>query len=58
MTDRENTMSANPDKKREELIGKVLVTNDLLGYQDGNGGEPDDRLQKDRHHHPLLLRCR
>ncbi len=35
MTDRENTTSANPDKKREELIGKVLVTNDLLNYQDG-----------------------
>src|SRR5512133_659304 len=35
MTDRENTTSANPDKKREELIGKVLVTNDLLAYQEG-----------------------
>jgi len=35
MTDRENIPSANPDKKREELIGKVLVTNDLLRYQDG-----------------------
>jgi quercetin dioxygenase-like cupin family protein len=35
MTDRENTSSAGPDKKREELIGKVLVTNDLLQYQDG-----------------------
>jgi quercetin dioxygenase-like cupin family protein len=35
MTDRENTTSANPEKKREELVGKVLVTNDLLQYQDG-----------------------
>src|SRR5512145_1140391 len=35
MTDRENTTSANPDKKREEIIGKVLVTNDLLQYQEG-----------------------
>ena len=35
MTDRENTSSAGPDKKRDELIGKVLVTNDLLQYQDG-----------------------
>ena len=35
MTDRENTTSANPEKKREELIGKVLVTNELLSYQDG-----------------------
>jgi quercetin dioxygenase-like cupin family protein len=35
MTDRENTTSGNTDKKREELIGKVLVTNDLLQYQDG-----------------------
>jgi len=26
---------AGPDKKREELVGKVLVTNDLLRYQDG-----------------------
>ena len=25
----------SPDKKREELVGKVLVTNDLLQYQDG-----------------------
>ena len=24
-----------PDRKREELIGKVLVTNDLLQYQEG-----------------------
>ena len=35
MTDRENTTSANTEKKREELIGKVLVTNELLNYQDG-----------------------
>ncbi len=27
--------SINPDKKREELAGKVLATNDLLQYQDG-----------------------
>ena len=26
---------AGLDKKREELVGKVLVTNDLLQYQDG-----------------------
>lgn len=26
---------AGPDKKRDELVGKVLVTNDLLQYQDG-----------------------
>jgi quercetin dioxygenase-like cupin family protein len=26
---------AGPDKKREELVGKVFVTNDLLQYQDG-----------------------
>jgi quercetin dioxygenase-like cupin family protein len=26
---------ANPDKKREDLMGKVLITNDLLQYQDG-----------------------
>lgn len=24
-----------PDRKREELVGKVLVTNDLLNYQEG-----------------------
>jgi quercetin dioxygenase-like cupin family protein len=35
MTDRENTTSANTEKKREELKGKVLVTNELLNYQDG-----------------------
>lgn len=27
--------SINADKKREELAGKVLATNDLLQYQDG-----------------------
>jgi quercetin dioxygenase-like cupin family protein len=26
---------ASPDKKREDLVGKVFVTNDLLRYQDG-----------------------
>lgn len=26
---------AGPDKKRDELIGKVLVTNNLIQYQDG-----------------------
>jgi quercetin dioxygenase-like cupin family protein len=26
---------AGPDRKREDLAGKVLVTNDLLQYQDG-----------------------
>src|SRR5512136_2458378 len=26
---------SGPDKKREELVGKVLVKNDLLRYQDG-----------------------
>ncbi len=35
MADRENTTSANTDRKREEIIGKVLVTNDLLQYQEG-----------------------
>ena len=25
----------NPDKKREELVGRVLSTNDLVHYQDG-----------------------
>jgi quercetin dioxygenase-like cupin family protein len=25
----------SPDKKREELVGKVLVINDLLQYQEG-----------------------
>jgi quercetin dioxygenase-like cupin family protein len=35
MTDRENTTSANPEKKREELVGKVLTVNDLLQYQAG-----------------------
>jgi quercetin dioxygenase-like cupin family protein len=35
MTDRENTPSENPDKKREDLISKVLVINDLLQYQEG-----------------------
>jgi quercetin dioxygenase-like cupin family protein len=27
--------SEGPDKKREELVGKVLTTNNLLQYQDG-----------------------
>jgi quercetin dioxygenase-like cupin family protein len=27
--------STGPDKKRDELVGKVLVTNDLIQYQDG-----------------------
>lgn len=35
MTDRENTTTADPEKKREDLIGKVLVTNDLVQYQEG-----------------------
>ena len=26
---------AGPDKKRDELIGKILVTNNLLQYQEG-----------------------
>ena len=31
-TPREKT---GPEKKREELVGKVLMTNDLVSYQDG-----------------------
>jgi quercetin dioxygenase-like cupin family protein len=37
MKDTPETLEKNEkqDKKREELIGKVLVTNDLLQYQEG-----------------------
>ena len=35
MTEKTGDGPAGGDKKREELIGKVLVTNDLLQYQDG-----------------------
>ena len=35
MTDRENTPS-DSEKKRGELIGKVLAKNDLLQYQEGS----------------------
>jgi len=34
MTDPREELTSS-DKKREELIGKVLATNDLLQYQDG-----------------------
>jgi len=34
MTDTREELTSS-DKKREELIGKVLATNDLLQYQDG-----------------------
>jgi quercetin dioxygenase-like cupin family protein len=35
MTEKAGGSPVNPDKKREELIGKVLATNDLVQYQDG-----------------------
>jgi quercetin dioxygenase-like cupin family protein len=35
MTEKTGDEPAGGDKKREELIGKVLVTNDLVQYQDG-----------------------
>lgn len=35
MTGPASVEPAGPDKKREELIGKVLATNDLVQYQDG-----------------------
>jgi quercetin dioxygenase-like cupin family protein len=35
MTENAGEGPAGGDKKREELVGKVLVTNDLLNYQDG-----------------------
>ncbi len=35
MTENAGEGPASGDKKREELVGKVLVTNDLLKFQDG-----------------------
>jgi quercetin dioxygenase-like cupin family protein len=35
MTENAGDIPAGGDKKRGELIGKVLTTNDLLQYQDG-----------------------
>jgi quercetin dioxygenase-like cupin family protein len=35
MTEKTEDGPAGGDKKREDLVGKVLVTNDLLQYQDG-----------------------
>jgi quercetin dioxygenase-like cupin family protein len=35
MTDPDPGMKTAADKKREELIGKVLAVNDLVQYQDG-----------------------
>lgn len=35
MAEPAGTGSSDPHKKREDLIGRVLVTNDLLQYQEG-----------------------
>ncbi len=36
MTDKEQAETSAADKKREELIGKVLSINDLVQYQEGS----------------------
>jgi quercetin dioxygenase-like cupin family protein len=35
MTEPPDVGPSGPDKKREELVGKVLATNDLVQYQEG-----------------------
>ena len=44
-----------PDKKREELKGKVLQLKDLVNYNDGHGCKPDDYLAQGGKYHHLLV---